>query len=694
MAPSTSKLERHAWQLAMLGALACVFAYLLQRNLGLHPAVFADEWYYSKMARLMPLDEAIIPSYLYLWLFRGSNACGANFFDCVRVANALFFVGAAPFLYLTARAFTGKGIAFTLTLLALLAPANMYTAFFMPESAYWFGFCVLSWLALTRAGASLPRLALACGAVLGLMSLVKVHALFLLPALCLFLLYASWLSGGAWLGTGLLAMGLAACALFAVKFGLGYALAGKAALSLFGPFYASAANSAGGRSLLDLLPALLINGRGHLMALAVLLALPLAMLAHAVLARPARTGAGTPGLLQVYAVLMLGATASVTVLYTASLAHPGIDKEGLRLHLRYYSFVFPLLWLVAAAAIGDARTQPRPLLRWAIALGMAALLAIALVELPTYAHNVVDAPEVFSLQLTGPGGQVVVGLHLLILLLWACGSRAAPLLFLLVAVPATIVGGGAGTSTFLQQQRPLLAVDRAANYVRRVVPPAERGLITVAGHDPQHLMRAQFHIDHKDTVLLLLTGDAPIERYQLPVRNKWLLVLGQRKLPQGVKPLVTNADFTLVDVNAGNRPIGRAALSAPFGSGLIARAEGLSYAEQWGRWSNAKLVVLHFNAPLPKHLNVILTAQAYDVNATLPFTMRVGKASSTFRVAAASQELGLRFETDGNQRSLTIEVPQPVSPAERGNPHDPRTLGIGIADIEIGVAEQATASIK
>ena len=81
---------------------------------------------------------------------------------------------------------------------------------------------------------------------------------------------------------------------------------------------------------------------------------------------------------------------------------------------------------------------------------------------------------------------------------------------------------------------------------------------------------------------------------------------------------------------------------------------------------------------------VILKAQAYDVNTTLPFTMSVGGKSANFRLNAVPHDIGLRFTTDGTVRSMVIDVPQPVSPAERGQPNDPRKLGIGISEIEIG----------
>jgi phosphoglycerol transferase len=533
------------------------------------------------------------------------------------------------------------------------------------------------------------RQPLAAGAVLGLMSLVKVHALFLLPALCLFLLYASWLHAAGW-RAGLLPMAVAAAALFAVRFGLGYALAGKAALSLFGPFYGDAAGSAAGHTLPALLAAAWVSARGHLMALALLAALPLALLAQALAGLFGGDRAARPTPLQAWTLLTLAAAAGMTVLYTASLA--GAGTEGLRLHLRYYSFVFPLLWMVAAAAPARPAALRARALRWAAALLVALLLAGALVKLPGYAPNLVDGPELFPLRLDTAPGLALVALELLVLLLWAMGSRAARQLFLLAAVPATIAGGIAGNSAYLAQQRMPLDADKGGKFARAVVPVSERGRITVAGSDPQHLLRAQFHIDDKDSVLLMLPDGAPIAPYQLPVRNKWLLVLGKHALPPGLAPLAQTPDYVLARVGGAHRTIGRAALSAPFGSGLIASTEGLSHAESWGRWSDAKRVVIHFNAPLPRHLNVILTAQAFADNAALPFTMHVGDAAASFRVSGAAQELGLHFDTDGSARSLAIDVPHPVSPAELGQPNDARTLGIGIIDIEIGEGTAAPRS--
>jgi phosphoglycerol transferase len=224
----------------------------------------------------------------------------------------------------------------------------------------------------------------------------------------------------------------------------------------------------------------------------------------------------------------------------------------------------------------------------------------------------------------------------------------------------------------------------AGKAAHRLVPPAERGQITVAGTAVAQIMRAQFHIDNKDTEMLELPENAPIQAYQIPVRRKWLLVFGNHPLPPGVHALDSNRHYALVRLDTGRRIIGSASLSQPFGPhGLLAGAEGLSHAETFGRWSDARQVVLHFNAPLPQHALIVLKGWAYADNAERPFTLRAGGNSTQFRLGGSPQEVGLRLDTDGQQRSLTIEVPHPVSPQEYGDPRDPRLLGIALGEIEI-----------
>jgi phosphoglycerol transferase len=687
--------DRHAGALLAL-ALCILFAWLLQRSLGLYPGIFADEWYYSKMARLMPLGEAMVPSYLYLWLFGFTSSCGAGFLDCVRIGNALLLVGAAPFLYLIACQVMRPALAVVVTLMCLLAPVNLYSAMFMPETAYYFGFAVLSWLLLTRVHWRLPALAAGAGLVLGMMSLVKVHALFLLPAVSLFLIGAGWLQAprGRWLRDGLAGTLLLVGAALAAKLGLGYLLAGEPALGILGSFYGHTASANAGKSLATLASAAFINGRGHLMALAVLLPLPMAILLLLAIGRRTRQ-ALPPALarLALYAVLTLGAAAGVTVLFTASLA--GITPlEVLRLHLRYYSFAFPLLFILAAAAVGaHAALGAERRLRLVAALLVGSAVVAAKFLLPLYVITDIDGPELAAIGIAGWTGWAIVALDLLVLGAWAAGSRLAAPLFLFVALPAMLALGIQASSHYFDRLRAGWPADRGGIAARDHVPRDERKLITVVSDSVTDAMRAQLHIDDKDTGMLVLADGAPIEPYHLPARRRWMLVMGEHALPDGLAPVLSGDGFRLVRLAGSFRPLASARLSTDIGPGkLVQRAEGLSKSEPWGRWSDAGQVVLHFDRPLPKRLVVLLTALAYADNTTLPFTMRVGDAASSFLLGGSEQEVTLRFETDGAQRSLTIEVPRPTAPSSLGQWPDDRLLGIGIAEIAIGAAPDDTTT--
>lgn len=673
-------LRRLAWPAGMTLALLCVGVLLLLRNYGAEPSVFADEWYYSKMARLMPIADAILPSYLYLWVFRPSLACGDAFLECVRVGNLAFFMASAPFLYLITRRYASRPVAFLVALLGTLAPLNIFTAYFMPEVMYYFGFCVLSWVALCGGAWRAPVHALVTGLVLGVMSQVKVHALFLLPALCLFLLAASHARGGAWFLRGIGMALLAAAATFALKFGLGWLFAGDAGLSLFGYFYGSTKLQT---DRLAQLSAAALSASGHLMTLAVMYGLPLAILVHGL---RLRTPAGTPderGLMHVYVLLMLGAAGGLTVFYTAGLAVGG-EYEGLRLHLRYYSFVFPLLAVVAAAAAG---TEPdageaRARLRWALALLVGAALLASLFKLQIFRTNMADSPDIAGIGLARGHFAVLVGLQLLLLLAWAARLRMAPLLYLCLALPAVYAASQVGIGRYMAAMRTPSPTDVAARFARDHVPPAERGQVVIAGVDISLMMRAQFHLDHPDTVWRVIDF-GPIAEHQLPVNKKWLLLLGQYQVPDTVDTILRTPDYAFVRLPDPEPTVSRALLSEPLDPKVVTHVEGLSHIEAWGRWSDAKRVVIHFARPLPRRAGVVLTARAFDVNAKLPFRMTVGKQVKEFRAGWHDGEMGLRFDTDGEVRSIEIEVPQPVSPAERGNPGDTRTLGIGITEITI-----------
>ncbi|HQW19724.1 MAG TPA: hypothetical protein PLI90_03505, partial [Rhodocyclaceae bacterium] len=90
----------------LFGIALVVAVSLLFKNLGLYPIVMDDEYAYSKFTRLLPFSKSVFPNYLFFIVYRVTNYCGDGFLDCARILNVLFFVSAAPFIYLIGRQIT------------------------------------------------------------------------------------------------------------------------------------------------------------------------------------------------------------------------------------------------------------------------------------------------------------------------------------------------------------------------------------------------------------------------------------------------------------------------------------------------------------------------------------------------------------------------------------------------------------
>jgi phosphoglycerol transferase len=69
----------------LIFAAVAVFLVLLFRNCGIYPLVFADEYSYSKFSRPLPLADSMISDYVYMAIYRLTNACGDGFLDCARI---------------------------------------------------------------------------------------------------------------------------------------------------------------------------------------------------------------------------------------------------------------------------------------------------------------------------------------------------------------------------------------------------------------------------------------------------------------------------------------------------------------------------------------------------------------------------------------------------------------------------------
>lgn len=681
-----SRLPRLAPGTAALLVLALAFLYFGLRNAGLYPSIMGDEWTYSSAARLEPLRDAIIPNYLYYGVYHLTGYCGTASLECARSLNAVFFLAAAPFLYLLARRLTSAPLAGAVALLAVLRPANSYTAFFMPEAMYYCGFWCLTWTVFEFQRRPGWRSLLCSAAVLGLLTLVKVHALFLLPPWCVFVLYTSfdtrhtnsqrhWLMQAAvWLA-GALALA------FALRFALGYLIAGSKGLQLLGTMYSGQAQGKPG--LLAILPAALQNLTGHLSGLLLMLAMPFGALllgASSVLRQPQHALLRA---LTVYAVLMLCALLAVTTLFTASVAGFGFESNW-RLHMRYYDFVLPLLLLLAAGHSAPWGSEPGRAARLLAALPVAAVALFGWHDiLPAFSPNHIDSPELFGMLNEAWISNTLTVASLLCLGVWIVSRRQGALLFLLAYGPLFAVLAAWPLNERIRNQQQADKYIRAGVFARDYLRPAETDQLTLVGKEAGDLFKTRFMIDNPQVKLLVLPENSTIDPAALGQPGSFVMLLDKYRAPQGMEAYLRRRDFALLRVPA---PAAQGVIyfSRPeYDWDQVAGSSGLSGAEPWGRWSEGPQVMLEFEAPLPPAFTLRLDAGAFGPNAEHPFTFRLGNQERQVQIGAEHGMIDIPFDQVGDARTLTITVPRPTSPAELGLGADPRKLGISLYTLRL-----------
>jgi len=668
----------------LLAAMAAIFLYLVFRNSGLGPSVLGDEWSYSRDSRLLPFSQADIPSYFYFLIYRSTTMCGMDFADCARVLNAGFFVMAGPFMFLVARRCMHRGLAVWLTVAVLLSPFSAYTAFFMPEAMYFFLFWVLAWLVLVAAPRPTARTGLMTGCLLGAMCLVKLHAIFLLGGYGLYLLLLMTLTRGKWAWyASCQCMLVAFATFFVVRFGGGYLLAGRDGLHLLGGLYGSQFN----HSFSHPAPEQLLHygahsAAGHIMALALLCAVPLACLSqlHRLPAIDDPSQESFRQRLLMFSVAILFTLVAVTVYFTANVPD-GSPLEALqRLHMRYYSFAVPLLYLVGGAWSGKAQSYERrgswrPLVAMLLVGGL--YVCAWRHHLDGFVPNRIDSPELHGLLASHHFSNVMGALGLACLLFWLISRQLGSILYSLLFLPLFALGASFYVNSETVQRKNPDIYDTSARTARDLLPPSQRMGVVMFGDDIFKLVQANFQLDLPDTRNVVLKTGQSIEIADIPAGGRWALVVGQHAMHA---PSVSAQNFGGYALYQLAVPL---TIDFRDSRDTLAGAEGLSGVEEFGRWSNADQVVLHLVKPLPASVSLSLTAAAYGPNVGKPFIARLGEEQQTFTLADTAQTIQLQFHNPPGLDLLKISIPAATSPQSLGKSIDNRRLGMALSSIRI-----------
>ena len=516
-----------------------VFIALLFRNCGLN-LVVSDEYIYSKASRLLPFSYSDFPNYLYFLIYRTTNFCGAGFLDCVRVLNSLFFVAAAPFIYMTARRVCTRNIALSVALLALLGPINSYTAYFMPESLYFLSFWLLTWFILRIEDSSGVKAWCFAGVLLGLVALVKPHALFLFLAIAAYIFYVVKNPHAGWVALALRNTGVLLALTLLVKFSIGYLLAGSQGVTLFGTSYTSVVTSTASniRHYLDLLALSATTLQGHVLALCLMFGLPIAIAVNTSFKSAFSRGKVKPEQkIYFYTLSILVSLVFVVSFFTASVVGYSKGDTITRLHMRYYDFVLPLLFIVVASQLSVEATISSLKSRAIIALpiGSAILYAIY-TNMAPYIFWFVDSPELSGFILRPKAFYILGGVSFFALASWVYKTKVGVRIFCYLFLPLAVVYSSINVNQELRQHLVPDVFDRAGIFTKQYLSNDELPKLLVVGSELGGLSKSLFYIDHPESSLEVIAKGARYDLSKRPVGKEWILLIDGRKSPSDRLP--------------------------------------------------------------------------------------------------------------------------------------------------------------
>ncbi len=272
-------------------------------------------------------------------------------------------------------------------------PVGSYAAYLMPESLYLLAFSALMVILLASPDTKLISIWTLAGAQFGLMSLLKPHGLFALAAFIAATFAWCMVSRRVSLAQAAL-LGAAHLAAYAVvSLGLGQFVAPPAAstgASFVGVFYGDMVRSA--LAQWKAIGQTLDYGTLYASALVMLFGPSIAYLFRSIVAE--RTSPRGEGDLLSFSAFFLLFLIGI-ILSVISVLLSGLPPESNRVHLRYFSFLFPSLLALAFIWAGrrpELDTQRFRLFAtalWVLGAG------VFLIRLPALRPLAIDAPELF-----------------------------------------------------------------------------------------------------------------------------------------------------------------------------------------------------------------------------------------------------------------------------------------------------------
>ena len=699
---ATDFFKRYQHGLFVAALLLFFIALFFRNSAGMYPGVL-DEFYYNQFSRLKPLAESTYGNYLYLLIYRATNFCGNGFLSCAYFLNTLFYVASAIPLYAIARRICSFGLSVWIIFLILLDPFNYWTGFFMAEALYFLAFWIFIWSLLRIQENSKPWHWFLSGVALGITALVKVHALFLLPAALVYILFWAKSQGhsrqfvvrsGALFITGalltklligFLIVGLPGLTLFGVYGGMfnqsANALAkltapGAVSAAAENPYSAFAVLMRDGRAALwaNVLPLFIVFGPAIAAALASLWQRYGETKKNRELALPLIT------MLAVVALAFSFVLICTILLFQLTLIVLAMGQ--VEIFWRYYAFALPLFLLFAAANL----SHPVITCSW---IGRS-IIGVCILGLTAFGISRAAGTAWISIELSPTIFYITAGLSMFATSLWIWRARLGLGLFIWLFIPWIVIISNIEVYRKLHETRMKPNDTMVGMLINGRVTAADLSKLVMVqdareGNYFPQMMEGLFFNTPSITYLQIKPDQLTFDLASTPKDKDWVLLMGNHTLT-GEALNQTHMDY----LSFGNTTLfgGHGSFAVDFTKnqwpGLINEQSGLfNPPEVWGAWSISDKVVLKFTKPLPRKFDLIITARSFGPNLNQDFLIELGKNSLPVRFESLFETKQLRFDNPHKLSQIEIIIPKPTSPASLGQGDDKRLLGIGLKEFII-----------
>ena len=654
----------------MLISIVILFKYRNQ-----YPVIFADEFIYSNLSRNVPLSESLTSNYLFLITYRFTNFCGDHFLGCARILNLIFFMLSMPFIFIISKKYTSGFYPYLIVVLSAASLINSYTAYFMPESMYYFFFWFLSWYLICSNDKNLLHWILA-GIIFGLTNLVKPHAIFLIPAVIVFISFptsSELRSANIVRITSSIIIFLFSAAI--IKFGVSYYISGQNGLTIFGKYYSSLTTPAeiNKRSYAQLLVFTLESLKGHLFVVYLNYCLPFVI---AFLSCFLQTSTHPANLISRKRLILFFVSSFLSLLVITSIftafISVGNEKELYFIHSRYFNFTTPFVLIVVALAsdLLDYKTKNNFLFYILIIITAIVVMVYVIIHgTEPYKLSYSESPEFFGMQYFHGEFYVLGIISLVSLLIAIFDLKVASLFYLFIFIPLSILSSLSMVESVLSESRaqgPPTRFDQAGIAAKQLFTTQELDKILVIGDSMVGIYRTQFYLDRPHIDFLYNTKKYPWPKLDLSILDTakgWIVLLEDYILPDYVQVLSRGKGYSIIRLNLD----GFIDLSRDNLSNDISKIDGVYPPEIWGRWSSGDNVRITFSRPLPKKFKLRIYARSFNPGSLKQkYIAHVCNMSQEFYLGDSLQpkEEELHFECTSSENVLDIMIPFAISPKD------------------------------